>query len=168
MIKKGIIAGYLIGLCSYVYSMCENKIVGAFLFGLGLLTICSFKLNLFTGMVGECKLKDAVRCGLIFITNVLGMLFAIILFKIAPWYIAAGIACGSLMQMAVSLYSKHTWATLMCVAAFLLSNSNHCIAMIYNSQIESPEWWFIFIFAIIGNIIGAKLISFGEIKKENI
>ena len=85
MIKRGITAGYLIGLCSYVYSICENKIVGAFLFGLGLLTICTFKLNLFTGMVGESKLKDISRCVLIFIANVLGMLFAIILFKIAPW-----------------------------------------------------------------------------------
>ena len=165
-IKSGACSGYLIGLSAYVYSACSNKIVGAFLFGLGLLTICRFKLNLFTGAVGESKIKDINKLYLIFFSNALGMVLAIILLKLAPYEIAAGIACGSLMQIGVSLYSLHPLATVACVAAFLLSNSNHCIAMLYNFDLRSIEYLWMLGCAIIGNIIGAKIISIGGIKRN--
>nr|DAI86283.1 MAG TPA: Nitrite transporter NirC-helical inner membrane protein, ion [Caudoviricetes sp.] len=126
VLKRGVSAGYLIGLSAYIYSSCENKIVGAFLFGLGLLTICTFKLNLFTGKIGEGKLGE---CLLIFAANALGIFIAVYLLKWPPWCISAGIACGTLMQMGVALYSKYPWATVMCVAAFLLSDSTHCHAL---------------------------------------
>lgn len=161
------IAGYLIGLSAYIYAACEDKVVGAFLFGLGLLTICAFKLRLFTGKVGESTLIDMPSCILVFLTNILGIVIAIFLLKCSPWpAFSAGVACGSLMQIGVSLYSKHPWATVMCVAAFLLSHSNHCIAMLYNADIESLEWWGIFLYTVIGNIVGAKIIALGGIRKE--
>ena len=106
-LKRGVPAGYLIGLSAYIYGSCENKIVGAFLFGLGLLTICTFKLNLFTGKIGEGKLGE---CLLIFAANALGIFIAVYLLKWLPW----------------------------------------CI----------------FSLAVIGNIVGAKLIAFGVVVKE--
>lgn len=163
ILKRGVSAGYLIGLSAYIYGSCENKIVGAFLFGLGLLTICTFKLNLFTGKVGEGKLGE---CALIFAANAVGIFLAVYLLKWPPWYFSAGLACGTLMQIGVALYFKHPWATIMCVAAFLLSGSNHCIAMLYNAELNSVEWWLIFLYAVIGNIVGAKLIAFGGVTKE--
>ncbi len=45
-------AGMSICLGGGVYLMSENKILGAFLFSVGLCTILVFKFNLFTGMVG--------------------------------------------------------------------------------------------------------------------
>ena len=168
---KSIIAGYLIGLSSHIYSACDDKIVGAFLFGLGLLTICTFGLNLFTGKVGESKATDIFTCIKIFLGNALGVGVAVFLFEY-PFtaafteYFSAGIVCGSLMQMAVSLYSKHPWATVMCVAAFLLSDAKHCIAMLYSAEPSSVEWWVLFLCVIIGNIIGAKIVSTGGVRKK--
>ena len=166
IIKSGTCSGYLIGLSAYVYSVCSNKIIGAFIFGLGLLTICRFKLKLFTGAVGESKAKDFKEMAFIFLSNILGMALAIFLLKFLPYEIAAGIACGSLMQIGVSLYSVHPFATILCVAAFLLSNSNHCIAMIYNFDPGSLEYILMLIFSIIGNIIGAKIVYIGGVKRN--
>ena len=166
IIKSGACSGYLIGLSAYVYSACSNKIIGAFIFGLGLLTICRFKLKLFTGAVGESKAKDFKEMALIFLSNILGMALAMFLLKFLPYEIAAGIACGSLMQMGVSLYSVHPFATVACVAAFLLSNSNHCIAMLYNFDPGSLEYILMLIFSIIGNIIGAKIVYIGGVKRN--
>lgn len=169
--KKSICSGYLIGLSSYIYSTCENKIIGSILFGLGLLTICTFKLNLFTGQIGELRIKNSRRfCKLIlvFIFNAIGMAIAVGLFKFLPHIAVAGIVCGSLMQIGVSLYFYHPWATVMCVAAFLLSGSNHCIAMLYNFDPMSVDYlWSLFI-AIIGNAVGAKIVAIlGVTRKEH-
>ena len=47
-----ILAGISIGIGGTVYLSCENKVVGAALFCLGLFAICTFGFNLFTGKVG--------------------------------------------------------------------------------------------------------------------
>lgn len=165
MIKHGIAAGYLIGLSACIYSACDNKIVGAMLFGLGLLTICAFKLNLFTGMIGETNLCDFTKYALVFIENAFGMIFAILIFKLCPSHISAGVLCGSLMQMGVALYKKHPWATIMCVMAFLLSDARHCIAMIYNAEPAQAEWWIAFCWAVVGNMLGAKIVAMGGVRR---
>lgn len=55
MIKNlilSIYSGLCIGLGGTAYLSCDNKILGSFLFGLGLFTILNFGFNLFTGKVG--------------------------------------------------------------------------------------------------------------------
>ena len=47
-----IYSGLCIGLGGTVYLSCDNKVLGSFLFGLGLFTILNFGFNLFTGKVG--------------------------------------------------------------------------------------------------------------------
>ena len=47
-----IYSGLCIGLGGTVYLACDNKVLGSFLFGLGLFTILNFGFNLFTGKVG--------------------------------------------------------------------------------------------------------------------
>ena len=49
---KGIFAGILIGIGGVVYLSVENKVAGSFLFSIGLLTICMYQMNLYTGKVG--------------------------------------------------------------------------------------------------------------------
>lgn len=49
---KAMLSGFMIGIGGTVYLTCENKIVGAFLFTIGLITICEFGFNLYTGKVG--------------------------------------------------------------------------------------------------------------------
>ena len=162
-IKRSVCAGYLIGLAAEIYLRCEDNRVGAVLFGLGLLTICAFKLKLFTGMIGEGKF---LKCIDILLYNAAGIAIAIAVLRIFPEALALGVACGSLMQIGVCLYSKHPWATVLCVAAFLLSGFRHCVALIYYAyQYAFLDWVFIFFLAVIGNIIGAKLVAFGGVKK---
>lgn len=55
---KSIFAGVMIGIGGTVYLSCENKIAGAFLFTVGLVTICEFGLNLYTGKVGYTLLGN--------------------------------------------------------------------------------------------------------------
>ena len=55
MIKNLILSIYsdlCIGLGGTAYLSCDNKVLGSFLFGLGLFTILNFGFNLFTGKVG--------------------------------------------------------------------------------------------------------------------
>lgn len=49
---KAVLSGFMIGIGGTVYLSCSNKIVGAFLFTIGLITICEFGFNLYTGKVG--------------------------------------------------------------------------------------------------------------------
>lgn len=49
---KAIYSGLCIGLGGTVFLSCDNKLLGSFLFGLGLFTILNFGFNLFTGKVG--------------------------------------------------------------------------------------------------------------------
>ena len=46
---KGFYAGILISIGGVAYLAIENKIVGSFIFSFGLLTICIYSFNLFTG-----------------------------------------------------------------------------------------------------------------------
>ena len=47
-----VLAGISIAIGGTVYLSCENKVVGAVLFCLGLFAVCTFGFNLFTGKVG--------------------------------------------------------------------------------------------------------------------
>ena len=49
---RALCTGFAIGIGGAVYLSCDNKYLGAFLFGTGLFTILTFGFNLFTGKVG--------------------------------------------------------------------------------------------------------------------
>lgn len=49
---KAILAGICIGIGAVIYLSCADKVMGAFLFGIGLFTIIFFELYLYTGKVG--------------------------------------------------------------------------------------------------------------------
>ncbi len=49
---RALLTGFAIGIGGIVYLSCDNKYIGAFLFGTGLFVILSFGFNLFTGKVG--------------------------------------------------------------------------------------------------------------------
>ena len=52
VLSKGIYAGIMIGIGGTIYLSVSNQVVGAILFAIGLLTICVYKMNLYTGMIG--------------------------------------------------------------------------------------------------------------------
>ena len=53
-----IMAGAFISMGGVVFLSLDNKIVGAFMFSLGLFAVCTLKYNLFTGKVGYLFCND--------------------------------------------------------------------------------------------------------------
>ena len=125
-------SGMSICLGGGVYLACENKILGAFLFSVGLCTILVFKFNLFTGMVGYIpnnKPAYIFDVAVVWLGNLIGaysfatiMSFTRIGEKLkltatslvekklndnAISLIILGIFCGLLMFIAVDSYKKY-------------------------------------------------------------
>ena len=49
---RGIYAGLMIGIGGTIFLSVDNKIMGSFLFSIGLLMICMYNMNLYTGKIG--------------------------------------------------------------------------------------------------------------------
>lgn len=72
---KAFLTGILISIGGIINMSCDNKYIGAFLFGLGLFTILTFGFDLFTGKVGyavENKPKYLVYLLIVWIGNLIG------------------------------------------------------------------------------------------------
>ena len=155
-IIKAIMSGLLIGLCTDI----NNRIgglCGAFLFSIGLLTICMLGLPLFTGKVGGSN--NIKELFVTFVLNIFGVIIMRVLFTFNNMFVL-GIGCGMLMQIGVTAYKKNLpILTIMCVMAFILAGYKHCIAYAYNSLDVMS-----FILIVLGNIIGAKICYYGGVK----
>lgn len=55
LFRKSIVGGFLISMGGTVYLSVDNKVLGAFLFSLGLITILVFGMKLFTGVSGHIR-----------------------------------------------------------------------------------------------------------------
>lgn len=72
---SAILAGIAISIGGVVFLVCDNKVVGAVFFSVGLFTVCTLGLNLYTGKV--CYVFDnkpsyVGTCGLIWLGNLVG------------------------------------------------------------------------------------------------
>lgn len=158
---KGIYAGMMIGIGGTVYLSISNSIIGAIFFSVGLLTICIYKMNLYTGMIGyiiENKLNYILTLLLTLIGNFIGTMITSLLvlntrianlsvrakeisaIKINDNYLSIfilSIFCGMLMYIAVNTFKKgkdsivRYLAIFICVIVFILSGFEHCIANMY-------------------------------------
>ena len=153
---KSIFSGMLIGLCADINNR-VGGICGAFLFSIGLLTICMLELSLFTGKVGSSNnIKELITT---FVLNIFGAIIMRVLFAFNNMFVL-GIGCGMLMQIGVTAYKKNLpILTIMCVMAFILAGYKHCIAYAYNSLDVMS-----FALIVLGNIIGAKICYYGGVK----
>lgn len=166
-LRKAIASGIIIGLCCRVYQQCPNKIVGAVLFGLGLVTICMCDLQLFTGRVGSHN--NILDLYLMFVFNLIGILFVRVLFAvecIGFTEFACGFGCGALMQIGVVGYKKNkSYITVMCIAAFLLGGFMHCIAQVYFMELSALTL-IKYAVVVLGNIVGARFLRFLGVHQE--
>ena len=184
----GILAGLMVTIGCGVFLACENKIVGAILFSIALLSICFKGFNLFTGKIGlivNDHSKSAVSTLLI---GLLGNLVGTFIFGTALTYaipstyataeilctgklinqelwqtLIRAIFCGILMYLAVITYreNKTVVGILFCIPVFILSGYEHSIAdMAYFaiSRIVSLDAFIFLIVVIVGNAIGGVLI----------
>lgn len=152
---KAILAGFCIGIACIIYLMCPNPIIGAALFGLGLMNLRLMGYPLYTGKVQtltECEDVSETLGGigilmLMFMANLVGIALA---FYLGTWAIPGlaglastlalnklalglletfgrGILCGYLMTIATRP-STPLWMTPLCVFAFVYCGFNHSVA----------------------------------------
>ncbi len=79
---KAIFAGIAIAIASIVYLSIENKVIGATIFSIGLITVVAYNLNLYTGKVGYVLQKDLkykLKILLMIIGNLIGTIISSLL-----------------------------------------------------------------------------------------
>ncbi len=187
-ILEGTAAGLFISIGGAVYLSCENKVVGAILFSVALLSICLIGLQLFTGKVGMIiwshTKSDFISLGGCLIGNALGTLAGSFIVGIArPALIdtsatlvanklainsyaqifMASVLCGVLMYTAVWCYKqKNTLSAIFfCVPVFILSGFEHSIAdMFYFFLARSftVPSFLFIVIVVLGNSVGGMLV----------
>lgn len=190
-LSLGIAAGIMIGIGGWVYLACLDgtffgKCMGAVMFGVALLSICTCGMYLYTGRI--CYLyenHDAVGVLSLLVGIIgnaigavgVGQLSRIALPAVAEraqplavtklgetWYAAfvLGILCNILIYVAVQVYKKYgtVIGIMICIPAFVLCGFEHSIAdMFYLSAANSfsiDSLVFILI-VIAGNTVGGLL-----------
>ena len=179
---RAILAGIAIGLGGCIFMgmvTSEYKWVGAILFSIGLFTVFTFRLDLYTGKVGyavENKPSYLVDLVVIILGNFVG---ALIIGQMIPMPEAAEVLivdaklggdidwwrvfCGMLMFIAADYYKtqKKYLATFVCVPVFILAGFEHSIAdMFYfcaSGTFTLDAFLFILV-VIVGNAVGGILI----------
>ena len=178
------IAGICIALGGVCYLSIDNKIIGAFMFSLGLLTICINEFSLFTGKVCFArKLDDIKNLVIIWIGNFIGCSFIAGLVRISKpqliqkaiemcntksaeglLVIPLGVMCNILIFFAVNNYkqlydTKKSVLLMMCVAAFILCGFEHCVANMFYFVVAGRFDIEYLMLNTVGNIIGGIGIS---------
>lgn len=181
-ISLSFLAGTMVGIGNVVNVSVEDKVQGAFLFSLGLLTILHLGLNLYTGKIGLMSEK-VVDYILMLVFNMLGVILVTLLMsycdknlkdqfcsiagtKLETPVLTAfikSIFCGILMYVAVAAYKKETvdmifkcGITILCVMVFILSGFRHCIADAYCLlYLDSVLGFISYLAVIFGNTVGA-------------
>ena len=183
---RSICAGAAIALGGTVYLACQNKIVGAFLFAIGLLTVLVFGFDLFTGKAcNEAFLKKPGTLALIWAGNFVGaVIFGLMvsthqsLFETGvnlcagkldkPFYIVIidGIIWEFCIAIAVKGYAKAEGfgkylAVVLGVMVFILCGAEHVVAdMFYLASartIDIGKAALLLLWATVGNVGGGVL-----------
>ena len=184
---RAILAGIAIGLGGCIFMgmvTSEYKWVGAILFSIGLFTVFTFRLDLYTGKVGyavENKPSYLVDLVVIILGNFVG---ALIIGQMIPMPEAAevlivdaklggdidwwrvfckGVFCGMLMFIAADYYKtqKKYLATFVCVPVFILAGFEHSIADMFYfcaSGTFTLDAFLFILMVIVGNAVGGILI----------
>lgn len=152
---KAVASGICIAIGGTVYMACANKYLGAFLFAVGLITICAFGFNLYTGKIGYIiNNRNRPDCIVIWFGNLVGTVISGILIRIAkPSLVDTGAAmleskfslspikvlilglfCGILMYIAVDNWKNSdnnvskVVGIFVCVPVFIIAGFEHSIA----------------------------------------
>ena len=186
-LAKGIAAGVMISIGCAVYLGCPDKIVGAVLFSVALLTICYFGFSLYTGKIGFIVLKHDKTA---FSELLLGLLGNLVGVALCGWALMAafptmketalalcnaklgqvwwqtfvrGCFCGVLMYVAVAIFKekKSPIGILFAIPVFILSGFEHSIADIgyfaVSGMFSLQAFGFLWL-VIAGNPVGAMIL----------
>lgn len=170
---------------SFLPDNASNKWVGAVLFSIGLCTVFTYGLDLYTGKNGyiveaDDKPRYLVYLLVIIVGNFVGTLIMGTLMPMSDaqaqilvdgrlddidWWrvFCKGVGCGILMFIAADFYKtrKRYLLTFLCVPIFILSGMEHSIAdmFYFASAGEYSVDAFLFIVDVaLGNIVGGMII----------
>ena len=168
---RGIFAGLMIGIGGTIYLSLDNKIIGSFLFSIGLLMICMYNMNLYTGKIGYIvvnKKSYLIELLLTLIGNFIGtyiLALAMLNSRFSSISDKAKVICdmklndnllsililsclcGILMYIAVNNYKKHSTSIgkymgiFMCVMVFILSGFEHSVANMFYFSVAGMLSW---------------------------
>lgn len=178
---RGILAGLMISIGGYVFLGCENRVVGALFFTVGLITITLFGFDLYTGKVGYWLSQSGAERGQTLLSlpcNAIGCLLAGLarqpagavlalcearLAKAPLTLLVDGVFCGILIFICVEIYKTRgtVLGILICIPTFILCGFEHSVADIFyfaNARIFSGQAVVVVLLVALGNAIGALLI----------
>ena len=190
IVRKGLCGGAIIGFGGVAFLLSPDKIIGAILFAIGLVSVIIFQANLFTGKIGYIT-KDSENIRNLWLmlllniagASVVGLIFSPLCHEAAAALISQkfqinlinafikSIGCGVSIQLAVSLFKRtnNIVTIILPVVTFILCGFEHCIAntFYYASALDIISiniFSKYFIIYVIGNSIGAIItrISIGE------
>lgn len=181
-------AGIMISIGATIYIKCPNKIVGAFMFSIGLIAIMLLGFKLYTGVVGYAFTKRQwLQIPNILLGNFIGAVYLrawitpedvepIVNAKLQLPFLTVysrAVLCGMLIFIAVEAFKKWSFhglpITALAVATFILTGAEHSIAdMCYFlasniSASDIPHAIGFIIDVIVGNAVGA--ITLGVLSK---
>ena len=158
---KSIFAGIMIGIAGTVYLRVDNNIVGSFLFSIGLLVICMYGMNLYTGKIGYIFINSFNYIYELLVTIIGNFIGAFLVARLVLLTRFKGVSekaleivnlklndnllsifilsilCGVLMYIAVNNYKKINndigkySCIFMCVMVFILCGFEHSVANMY-------------------------------------
>ena len=171
ILVRAILARVMISIGGTIYLALDNKMLGAFLFSIGLFAICANGFNLYTGKIGyviDNKPKYLIELLFTLIGNLIGtvgcgyLLFlsrqgdklrstaqAISTIKLNDNLLSIfilSIFCGIIMYLAVDLYKKLTdfgkyMGIFMGITVFILAGFEHCVANMYYFSAANMWTW---------------------------
>ncbi len=184
-----VLGGICIGIGGAVYLSVENKVVGAFLFSIGLISIVTCKLNLYTGKIGYLLVNKPdylLTLLVIWLGNFCGTFLTAAVLRLTRSTISSeamcavklgdsplsifilAMFCGMLMYLAVNGYKSiieplgRYLAVIMGVVVFILCGFEHCVAnMFYFSLagVWSGKALLYMLIMTAGNSVGSLIIA---------
>jgi len=191
MFKKyisSVLAGVAIAIGGYAFLKAENRVVGSFLFSIGLLLVCVMNYSLYTGKI--CFIIQAPKkisyYLIVFFGNTTGAFLVGKLTRAASpilieranklcnmkafmgeKIILLGIMCNVMIYYAVRIFKSchdsvgRYVGLILCVAIFVHCGFEHCIANIYYFSVANfiPQSFGVVLLTFVGNTIGGILID---------
>lgn len=179
ILVRAIAAGVMISIGGTIFLTCESKLLGAFLFSIGLYAICAFGLNLYTGKIGyviDNKPKYLIELGITLLGNLIGTVgCGYLLFLTRSGEKLRGIAstisevklndnllsifilsmfCGIIMYLAVDLFKRLTdfgkyMGIFMGITVFILAGFEHCVANMYYFSVANMWDWKTILYVLV-------------------
>lgn len=178
---KSFLAGLAISIGGMIFLACENKIVGACMFAIGLISVVLFGWNLYTGRIGYvldqsktffldtvlsvfgncigCLVAGVVRSPIGSVATVCENKLA----KPLPTVLVDAIFCGLLIFICVDIFKKKNTLVgiFFCIPVFILCGFEHSVAdmfYLFNARVFSWEAVLFIAVVVVGNAIGGLFI----------